>query len=388
MAQTDRRSLQQIQQETELMRAGLTETVAELRSSLSETAQDVRERISPASIKAEVTGYVRSRGEQLWEDVTAAARKNPVQAIAVGASLAYPAFRLARAIPVPIWLVGTGLYLAGTKSGAAATQKASEVVGDLADQVVRSARELGDQINTAKESATEQVSRAASAGREQLRRATDKAGTTQAMASEQVRSMADATSASARSGATQIKEQAARAAQAATDTVRDFADKAASAGSAAKESTLGAARSARETASHLGDRASRSLIETIESNPLLVVGVGLLIGGVIASALPRTRLEDRMVGGASSSAKRRVKTAGSRGFEAAQGAAGEAYRRAAEQARAEGLDADGLRERANDLGDRLRHVAEAAVTTAFEPPENNQQEDKQQSNFQGGGHHG
>src|SRR4030081_2229568 len=108
MAQNDTRSLQQIKQETEQTRAGLTATVDELRASVTEAANDIRERISPAAIKAEVSGYIRSRGEQLLDEVTAAARKNPMQAVAVGASVAYPLLRLARALPLPAFMGGAG----------------------------------------------------------------------------------------------------------------------------------------------------------------------------------------------------------------------------------------------------------------------------------------
>ena len=146
MPPTDTRSLQQIKRDTEQTRAGLSDTVEQLKTSVAETASDIRQRISPEAIKAEVSGYIKSRGEQLLNDVTAAARRNPMQAVAVGASMAYPLLRLARAIPVPILMVGAGLFFAGSKTGQAATQKASDVVGDISGQVVRQAREFGDQV--------------------------------------------------------------------------------------------------------------------------------------------------------------------------------------------------------------------------------------------------
>jgi Protein of unknown function (DUF3618). len=145
MAHTDNRSLQEIKRETEQTRAGLTNTVEELRTSVAETAHDIRERISPAAIKAEVSQYIRSRGEQLLDDVTTAARKNPMQAVAVGASVAYPLLRIARAIPLPLLMLGAGVFLAGSKTGKAYTQKASDVAADLADQATRRAHDLGDQ---------------------------------------------------------------------------------------------------------------------------------------------------------------------------------------------------------------------------------------------------
>jgi len=67
VAQTDARSLQEIKRDTEQARAGLTDTVDELRDTISETATDIRQRISPEAIKAEVSHYFRNRGEELLD---------------------------------------------------------------------------------------------------------------------------------------------------------------------------------------------------------------------------------------------------------------------------------------------------------------------------------
>src|SRR5260370_38735756 len=123
MPLTDSRSLQQIKRETEQTRAGLADTVEQLKTSVAETACDVRHRISPEAIKAEVSGYIKSRGEQLLNDVTSAARRNPMQAVGVGASGTYPLIRFARAIPLPGLVVGACLFLAGSKRGQATLHK-------------------------------------------------------------------------------------------------------------------------------------------------------------------------------------------------------------------------------------------------------------------------
>src|SRR6476660_8029617 len=130
MPYVEPRSLQQIKRETEQTRAGLTDTVEQLRTGVTEAASDLRQRIRPEAIKAEVSDYIKSRGEQLLNDVTAAARRNPMQAAAVGASVAYPLLRLARAITIPILMGGAGLFFAGPKTGQAAGRKASEVASD------------------------------------------------------------------------------------------------------------------------------------------------------------------------------------------------------------------------------------------------------------------
>src|ERR1700721_672428 len=168
MAQTDTRSLQQIKLETEQARAGLTDTVEQLRTSVTETASDVRQRIQPDAIKAEVSDYIKSRGEQLLNDVTAAARRNPMQAVAVGARVAYPLLRRGRTIPVPILMMGAALFFGGSKSGQAITQKASDVASDLSDDVNNRARDFREQIgesaSTAKTYASEQLDRVTAAG--------------------------------------------------------------------------------------------------------------------------------------------------------------------------------------------------------------------------------
>jgi hypothetical protein len=158
---------------------------------------------------------------------------------------------------------------------------------------------------------------------------------------------------------------------AAKDTAASAAESAQRAFGDAKDAGLEAARTAREKASDLGNRAGKTLFETIEQNPLLVAGVGLLVGGLIASALPRSEIEDELVGGTSNAAKRRAQAAAAKGFDAAKDAVGGAYQEATKQAEAEGLDPDGLATAARDIGQRVRRVAETAVTTAFEPsPEN------------------
>jgi hypothetical protein len=393
MSNTEARSLQQIKRETEQTRAGLTDTVEQLRTSVAETASDIRERIRPEAIKAEVSDYIRSRGEQFLNDVTAAARRNPMQAVAVGASVAYPLLRLARAIPVPILMVGAGLFLAGTKTGQAATQKASDVASDLSDEAMRRARDFGNQagdtVSAAKSYAAErldQVSTAVAGGTDQLSRAADSAGATIASNSRKLQDKASSFGASVSDRATDLGDGSMRMASSAAESLQDIASGAVAAGRKTignvTDAGLDAAKAAGKKASDLTDRAGKTILETIEQNPLLVAGVGLVVGGLIASALPRSDIEDDLIGDASSAVKRRAQTAASQGFDAARTAAGEVYNEAARQAETEGLTPDGIRKAAQDMSQRVRRVAESAVTTAFEPGQDNQQ-----SRAQGETHH-
>ena len=177
MQQTADRSLRELQREAEQTRAGLTQTVDQLKASVADTASEIRQRISPENIKAEVSNYVRSRGESMLEDITAAARRNPMQAVAVGASLAYPLLRFARSVPLPVLMVGAGLFFAGSKSGQSITQKASDMASDLSDELGRPGHDMSAQVGATVRSAKGAVSDAAkrvgevlSAGTDQVRR--------------------------------------------------------------------------------------------------------------------------------------------------------------------------------------------------------------------------
>jgi hypothetical protein len=390
-AMTHTRSLQQIKRETEQTRAGLTDTVEQLRTSVAETASDIRQRISPEAIKAEVSGYIRSRGEQLLDDVTAAARRNPMQAVAIGASVAYPLLRMARAIPLPVLMVGAGLFFAGSKTGQAASQKAMDMASDLSDDVQRRAHDVRDQVAESAAAAkafasdnldrlrdtvsggTDQVGQAAG----QVNAAANRVGTTLASSTDSLKDKAASLGTSAADQASDLKDRTLRAVGSAASRVQDIASDAASsarrAAGTAADAGLNAVKTARDTASDLSGRAGKTFLETIEQNPLVVAGVGLLVGGLIASALPRSDIEDGLIGDASSSAKRRAQAAASQGIDAAKDAVGDVYDKAVRQAEAEGLTPDALGNAAQDIGQRVRRVAESAVTTAFEPQDNPKQ---------------
>jgi hypothetical protein len=393
MQETANPSLRELKRETEQTRAGLTQTVEQLKATVSETASDLRQRISPEAIKAEVSDYVRSRGERMIEDITAAVRRNPMQAVAVGASIAYPLLRLARAIPLPVLMAGAGVFFAASKTGQSATQKASDLVSDLSDEVGRRSHDLSDQvgasINAAKHIAVDAVGRAGdmlSNGADQVGRSTASAGSELNSGANRLRGGAASLGGAINTRASDLKDGVTNLASSAADAARNFAGGATAtarnAAASAKDSALETATGLRDKALDVSDRAGKTLFETIEQNPLVVAGVGLLLGGLIASALPRSEIEESLVGEASASTRRRAQEAASRGYEAAKGAAGEIIENVARQAGAEGLTPDDLNASAEDIGQRVRRVAESAVTTAFNP------DNASKSNAGGGNEHG
>ena len=294
-------------------------------------------------------------------------------------------------------MVGAGLFLAGSKTGQAFTQKASDVAADLSDEVARRARDLSDQAegsaSVAKSYASDQFDRmrtTASDASDQVGRAAGAAAATLGTSTRHLQDKAEslASSVAGRAGDLRdrvgdLRDEGVRVAGSAAATVQDITSGATSVASdsaaATTDAGLDAARTARDKAAELTDRAGKTIFQTIEQNPLLVAGVGLLIGGLIASALPRSETEDELLGDASNSAKRRVQAAASEGFDAAKDAVGEIYDETVGQAEAEGLTPDGLSKAAQDVGHRVRRVAETAVTTAFEP-----NQDTNQVNAHGG----
>jgi hypothetical protein len=387
MNQTSSSSLADLRRETEETRAGLTSTVEQLKSTVSETADDIRRRVSPEAIKEELSKYVRNRGERLLDDVTAAARRNPMQAVAVGASVAYPLLKLARAIPLPILMVGAGLFFAGTKTGQSATQKASDLASGLSDDVLRRGRNLSDQVGASLDTARSAVAGAADSARETVDAAVagvrdsasglaEKSDTMRPKAEALADRIGDRT----QEATDRVAGLVGEAAGAAKEWISDTSASVRNAASSGKNAALDVAQGLRQRTVEVSDRAGKTVFQTIEQNPLLVAGIGLLIGGLIASALPRSGIEDDLVGEASSAAKKRAQEAASKGFDLAKGAAGEAFENVARTAGAEGLSTDALGDAAKDIGQRVKRVAEAAVTTAFDP-------DSAKSSAQGE-HHG
>lgn len=52
----------------------------------------------------------------------------------------------------------------------------------------------------------------------------------------------------------------------------------------------------RQRASQVGHQAQRTFTDTLESEPLLIAGLGVIVGAAIGAALPNTRAEHRLMG--------------------------------------------------------------------------------------------
>jgi len=315
-------SVRALRAEAETNRARLTGTVDELRTQVADTATDLKERLSPSAIKAEVTDYVRDSRDQLWHSLEQKARDNPLQAVAVGAALAFPAFKLLRAMPAPLLLVGAGLLLSrGTGNSGAVMSQATDA--------------LQDRARSAVDSATGVVDDATSLARSKLHDAQDYVR--EGMESVQERAAAATAS---------VKERVTGAVDDAKSAVGDMADKVIGQGS------------------DLAQQARTVAANTWDQNPLLVAGVGLLIGSFIAAAFPATQTEETLFGDASDAVRRQAEGVAAKGVDAAR----TAVESAAAIARQQGLSADGLASAGESLAGKVRAVAERGVEAALNEP--------------------
>ena len=83
------------------------------RAELLNTVEELRERVSPGQVKEDVKQYARSTGQDFVSNMVEKARENPLQAAAIAAAVAYPAWHMIRTIPLPVLLLGASAVLAG-----------------------------------------------------------------------------------------------------------------------------------------------------------------------------------------------------------------------------------------------------------------------------------
>ena len=88
----------------------------------------------------------------------------------------------------------------------------------------------------------------------------------------------------------------------------------------------------RDQAVETSHKVSSGISEVIQRNPLLVGGLGLTIGMIIASALPKSDIEKDIMGSASADVQKRANELASKQFDTVKGLASEAIAGIAEHA--------------------------------------------------------
>ena len=268
------------------------------RAELAQTVDALQNRVSPDTLKRDAKNYARQTGQQFLGAVEEKARDNPLAAVAVAAGLALPLWRIVSNIPAPILLIGAGLAMSRRGSG-----------GSGSDHAWARQAASGDGPSLSE--------RASGLARSISEKATDVIEDTQYNAGVMTSRVTDAVG----DKVDAVREMASEAAATVTGTASDLS---------------------RQAADGL-DRARNSLTETVERHPLLVGGLVFAIGGLLASSLPATRAENRLMGSASDDIRKRAKTIAEDGAEALQTAASEVYEDVAAQTRAQGLTPDTAR---------------------------------------------
>ena len=337
------RSVEELRRDSEQSRAQLAATVDRLRDQITDTAEDIRYKVSPEGIKAEVSGFISHKTQGWLDGLKQQAMDNPMQAIAAGTAIAVPALRLARGFPLPLLMIGAGLALSSktvrdraAEAAAPGVEKAREVMGETTAR----AQSLGDGMRRAISDAERQAAGMASEAQDTTSGIADAAGEV----------------------ASDLKDRAAQTVDAVTGKVRAGID-------AASEKAKETIERARSTANDAATAAPAAASKLIRDNAALIGGLGVAIGAILAASLPSTRAEAGVMGKASDRVKRAASTATQSGFEAAK----DTVLSAADAVAKSVADAD-LGKHASriteDVTERLKEVADDVVTTAFDPSRN------------------
>jgi hypothetical protein len=111
----------------------------------------------------------------------------------------------------------------------------------------------------------------------------------------------------------------------AQDKVAGIGSSAAGAGRSAVHSVGAAASTAKDKAGQIGQQAQRTVMDMLESEPLLIAGIGLVVGAAIGAALPHTDAEDHLMGQARDKLLTKGKDIAQSGLQQASSVAQAAY---------------------------------------------------------------
>jgi hypothetical protein len=337
------RSVEELRRDSEQSRAQLAATVDRLREQIADTAEDIRYKVSPENIKAEVSGFISHKTHGWLDALKQQAMDNPMQAIAAGTAVAVPALRLARGFPLPLLMIGAGLALS--------SKTVRDRAAEAAEPAIEKAREVID----------ETAERAQSL-RDGMRKAMSHAERQAAGMADETQESAAGTADAASGMAGDLRDRATQAADAVASKVRSGMD---TATEIAKERI----ERVRSTAKDAAAAAPATASKVIRDNAALIGGLGIAIGAILAASLPSTTAEARMAGKASDRVKRAAGTAAQSGFEAAKDtvlSAADAAARSVSEA-----DLGGHASRITEgVTERLQEVADDVVTTAFDPSRN------------------
>lgn len=323
-------SVQELQRESERSRAALAATVEKLRDKVGDTTSEIKTRLSPGYIKQEIKDYVREERVTLTQSLQKHAKENPLQAVALGAAIAYPALGLLRAVPMPLMLIGAGLFFTSQRG----RQAASEAKVKLDDVVQQGSETLSNLTTTAKSNLE-----ARTAGlRSDIGNARDTVASTADMVSGKAR--------------------------AAIHDASDFISAAAASATGSAEAGIAQASSVKESAVQGVSDTKNATADFLKDNALLVAGIGAAVGAFIAASLPSSEAENKLFGAGSDQLKAKARQAAADGIDKATDYATQAAGAVATAAAREGLNSSGAKNAFNTVTEGVRAVANRGLQTA------------------------
>ncbi len=306
-------SIAELERDAEIARADFARTVDDLRAEVSGTSEAIRARVAPQAVAEQVVTY---------------ARENPLRAVAVGSLVAYPLLQLLRSIPLPVALIGAGLVLSARSNAPATNGLGLPGQDKIRDGLDGLKQKTADSVKSAQASAV------------------DMAGKATDLLADKASAIAEGARAKSADLAEMAKAKMSDASGYVSQTARSSA-------AVASDRLAGAADSTRTMTQQSYDKV-----------PLVFGGLALLAGLAVASALPTTEVERNVAGETSDRLKQRAADRAEQTFQSAKRVVSSVAADAAQQAADLGVSGEGV----NQLGDKVKAVAEKAVTTAFEMP--------------------
>jgi tartrate dehydratase alpha subunit/fumarate hydratase class I-like protein len=122
---------------------------------------------------------------------------------------------------------------------------------------------------------------------------------------------------------------------------------------------------AKDRADEMARISRYAVTDFINENPLLVAGIGAVVGAVIAASIPPSEAENRLFGAGSEKLKDKAREAAAQGIEKVGDLAAETAGSVAAAAAREGLDAVGVTGALSKVAGGVRAVADRGLDTAL-----------------------
>jgi ElaB/YqjD/DUF883 family membrane-anchored ribosome-binding protein len=304
---------------------------------MGDTAAELKTLVSPTHIKQEIRNYVQQERESLSQAIQRKIRDNPLQAAAVGAAVAYPALGLLRSVPVPLWLIGAGLFLTsdrGRQTASASKSKIDETVQGGSASLSQATETVKSQINE---------------GIEQAQISINDATTKVAAAAG---SLADQARAGLHEARDALGNATSKIAENAGDLSRNVTE-------------MGSQRAGTSNLSIATPQPRTAVENLVHEYPLVVAGLGAAVGIFLAASIPASDAENRLFGAGSRKLKDRARQAANEGIEKAGELASEAIAATAVAAARAGISSEGVRNAIDKVAEGIESVMHRGLNTAL-----------------------